>query len=255
MPSVDLSIIIPAYMEAKMIADSLDRLAAFLKTRDYGVVEVLVVVADSTDGTATIVLSRSKLFTRFRVIQPGPRVGKGRDVRIGIFEAEGRYRIFMDADLATPLEHLDAIKSFMDDHGQVAIGIRDLVSTHRGLLRKTITRSGNLLAQLLLLPGIDDTQCGFKAFEASVAQDVFGRMTITGWGFDMEILAIARRRHYKITKLAIPDWYDPKLGDEGLAGDSASSAAIQVLRDLIKIRFMAWAGRYRTLNYVHRPVR
>ena len=253
--SVDLSIVVPAYLEAKVIASSLDTLAAFLKTRDYGSVEVLVVVADSNDGTAKIAESRTKSFDSLRVIHAGPRIGKGRDVRLGMFEATGRYRVFMDADLATPLEHLDDIKAFINAKGQVAIGVRDLVSTHKGLIRKAITRGGNLLAQVLLLPGISDTQCGFKAFEAEVAKDVFGRMTITGWGFDMEILAIARQRHYKITKIAIPDWHDPKKADEGLAGDSASSAAIQVLLDLFKVRLLAWGGRYRTINYIHKPVR
>lgn len=252
---VDLSIIIPAYMEAKIIADSLDKLALFLGTRNYGKVEVLVIVADSQDGTAKIAESRSDRFKSLRVVNAGPRVGKGRDVRLGMFEAQGRYRVFMDADLATPLEHLDDIKQFMDASGQVAIGIRDLVSTHDGTIRKVITRGGNLLAQAVLLPGISDTQCGFKAFEASVAQDVFGRMTITGWGFDMEILAIARQRDYAITQLAIPDWHDPKKADEGLAGDSASSAAIQVLRDLFKIRLLAWRGKYKSINYIHKAVR
>lgn len=251
--SVDLSIVIPAYMEARIIADSLDSLAAFLQTRDYGNVEVLVITANSPDGTAKIAQSRAKSFDRFRVVHAGPRVGKGRDVRLGMFEAGGRYRVFMDADLATPLEHLDEIKTFMDAQGQVAIGIRDLVSTHKGLLRKAITRGGNLLAQGLLLPGISDTQCGFKAFEAGVAEDVFSRMTITGWGFDMEILAIARQRHYKFTKIPIPDWHDPKQTGEGLAGDSASTAAIQVLRDLLKVRLLAWRGKYRTINYTHTP--
>src|SRR5215469_6454375 len=115
---IDLSIIVLAYMEAGIIADSLQQLAGWLKTHDYGTVEVMVVTADSADGTAKIAQSQAKLFQHFRVVNAGPRVGKGRDVRLGMFEARGRYRLFMDADLATPLRHLDDVKAFMDRGGQ-----------------------------------------------------------------------------------------------------------------------------------------
>src|SRR4051812_27326529 len=100
-------------MEAAGISDDLEKLAAFLNTRDYGVVEVLVVVPDSPDGTAKIAASKAGRFKHFRVINAGPRAGKGRDVRLGMFESKGRYRVFMDADLATPLNHLDDVHRAM----------------------------------------------------------------------------------------------------------------------------------------------
>jgi dolichyl-phosphate beta-glucosyltransferase len=251
----DLSIILPAYMEAARIADSLTTLEAFLKTRDYGRVQVIVVVADSADGTAKIADSMAHKFHDLRVIHAGPRVGKGRDVRLGMFEANGKYRIFMDADLATPLEHLDDIKrDVIDKNEKVGIAVRDLVSSHSGLMRKAITQGGNLLIQILLLPGLKDTQCGFKVFEADAAEHIFNRMTILGWGFDLEILAIARMLHYKIILIDAPDWKDPKAAGAGLAGDSASGAAIQVLRDLLRVRLMMWGGRYRKPNYRHKHI-
>ncbi len=250
----DLSIIIPAYMEAPGIADSLERLAAYLNEHDYGTVEVLVVVANSPDGTAKIAESRAKLFKQFRVIHAGPRAGKGRDVRLGIFEARGRYRLFMDADLATPLHHLDDVKRIMDSGAKVGIAVRDLISIHKELMRKIMTGGGNLLAQLILLPGIKDTQCGFKVFEAEAAEAIFSRMTILGWGFDMEILALARKFHYKIITFETPDWRDPKAVGEGLVGDSQAGAAIQVLRDLFRIRWNLIRGLYRKPQYVHKAM-
>jgi dolichyl-phosphate beta-glucosyltransferase len=247
----DLSIILPAYMEAQGIAQTLDRLAAFLETHEYGEVEVLVVVADSPDGTARIAESKSSLFQSFRVIHAGPRAGKGRDVRLGMFEAEGRYRLFMDADLATPLEHLDEVQQLINGGAEVGIAVRNLVKIHSGLMRKCITKVGNILAQIILLPGFKDTQCGFKFFEAKAVEEIFSRMTILGWGFDLEILAVARKLGYEVDVIETPDWKDPKVASVGLVGDSAAQAALQVFRDLIRVRWNLMRGLYRNPVYLH----
>lgn len=248
---IDLSIILPAYMEAQGIAQTLDRLAAFLKTHEYGEVEVLVVVADSPDGTAGIAESKSGLFPRFRVVHAGPRAGKGRDVRLGMFEAEGRYRLFMDADLATPLEHLKEVKQLIDGGAKVGIAVRDLIKIHSRFTRKCITKLGNILAQVILLPGFKDTQCGFKFFEAKAVEDIFGRMTILGWGFDLEILAVARKLGYEVEVIETPDWKDPKAAGGGLVGDSAAQAALQVLKDLMRVRWNLMRRLYRNPLYFH----
>jgi dolichyl-phosphate beta-glucosyltransferase len=254
MTQPDLTIIIPAYMEAAGIADDLERLHDFLKTRDYGKVEVLVVVPESPDGTAKIAESKAKLFEQFRVVNAGPRVGKGRDVRLGIFEARGKYRVFMDADLATPLEHLDDVQTAIKNGAQVIIATRDLWSIHKGLLRKMMSKFGNVFIQLLILPGIKDTQCGFKAFEAEAAEEIFSRQTMLGWSFDAEILKIARLRKYKIVAVEAPDWHDPKKANMGLVGDSPAKAAIQTLLDTIKIRLNVWTGVYRKPSYTHKRI-
>lgn len=248
---IDLSIILPAYMEAEGMARTLNRLAVFLKTREYGAVEILVVVADSPDGTAEIAESKSGNFQNFRVIHAGPRAGKGRDVRLGMFEAEGRYRVFMDADLATPLEHLDEVHQLMNDGAKIGIAVRDLVKIHNKIMRKCITKLGNILAQIILLPGFKDTQCGFKFFEAKTAEEIFGRMTILGWGFDLEILAVACRLGYEVNFIEAPDWKDPKAAGMGLAGDSAAKAALRVFKDLIRIRWNLVRGLYHNPLYFH----
>jgi dolichyl-phosphate beta-glucosyltransferase len=241
----DLSIIIPAYMEAPIIADSLRRLADFLDSRDYGDVEVIVVVADSVDGTASIAGSQAGRFANFRIHKPGPRVGKGRDVRAGILEATGRYRLFMDADLATPLHHIDEAYAKLKNGAPVVIAVRNLLSIHKDPLRKFMSSFGNIFAQVTILPGIKDTQCGFKGFEASAAEAIFARQTMMGWSFDAEILKIARTLGYPVATFEITDWRDPKTGKQGLVGDSPLGAAVKTFTDIISIRFKAWAGRYR----------
>ncbi len=251
---IDLSIIIPAYMEAGRIGDVLAEVAAFLDGRDYGEVEVLVVTADSSDGTASIAGSKAKLFKHFRLIAAGPRVGKGRDVRLGIYEARGRYKLFMDADLATPLVHLDDVKLLMDRGGKVGIAVRDLLIIHKSLMRKLMSKAANIAAQILILPGIKDTQCGFKVFEAAAAEDIFSRMTMLEWSFDMEILAIARRLGYPISFIETPDWTDPKAAGSGLVGDSLVKVVLNGFLDPFKIRLNIWTGRYKHPNYTHKSI-
>ena len=102
-----LNIIIPAYQEANRLGSTLEQLSRFLTENGLGTVEVLVVAADSPDGTVDVARSKAGLFKNFRVIEAGPRAGKGRDVRLAMMEAKGEYKLFMDADLATPLHHLN----------------------------------------------------------------------------------------------------------------------------------------------------
>lgn len=249
MKTADLSIILPAYMEAVRIERTLQDLAAFLVTRDYGNVEVIVVTAESQDQTLSLAQAQAGLFENFTVINPGVKRGKGRDVRAGILAATGRYRVFMDADLATPLHHLDEVWDLANHGVKVGIGVRRLKSIHTEPIRRFVSTVGNVLAQVVLLPGITDTQCGFKFFEAGAAEAIFSRMTILGWGFDLEILAIARKLGYAIKTIAVPDWHDPKSSDEGFVGDSAAGAALKVFKDLFTIRYNITLGRYKSPTF------
>lgn len=245
MTKADLSIILPAYMEAVRIQRTLQDLAAFLRTRDYGQVEVIVVTAESQDQTLELARAQAGLFSNFSVIDAGAKQGKGRDVRLGILAATGRYRVFMDADLATPLHHLDTVWELANQGVKVGIGVRRLRSIHSEPIRRFVSTVGNVLAQIVLLPGLTDTQCGFKFFEAAAAEAIFSRMTILGWGFDLEILAIARKLGYGIETIPVPDWHDPKASDEGFVGDSAAGAALKVFKDLFTIRYNITLGRYK----------
>lgn len=243
--AIDLSIIIPAYMEGKIIKKSLIELANYLDKAKLGHVEVIVVTADSPDGTAEAAEAAKDRFESFRVHQLGARVGKGRDVRAGMLEATGKYRLFMDADLATPLEHISEAYQLLKKGNPIVIAVRDLFSIHKGLFRKFMSSFGNLFIQTLILPGIKDTQCGFKAFSAVACEDIFPRQTMMGWSFDAEILKIARIHGYKITCINANDWHDPKTGDMGLVGDSPLKAAIKTFSDTIVIAINAVKGIYR----------
>ncbi len=241
MADIDLSIIIPAYREGDRIGQSLDTLATFLRSRKYGEVEV-VVVASGGDDTAKVAKTKAKQFKHFQVLDHTERVPKGIGVRYGMIAAQGNYKLFMDADLSTPLDHLDEVMADIKQGSQVIIGIRHLTVTHKGL-RKLISQFGNILVQTLLLPGISDSQCGFKAFEAVAAKELFSRQRIIGWGFDMEVLKLARKFKYKFAIVDIDDWKDPKA--VGLTGDSSVKVALQVFRDLLTIRLNLLLGKYR----------
>jgi len=245
---IDLSIIIPTLNEAQRITKSLTSLADFLDSFSLQV-EVIIVDAHSPDGTADIAKSYAKRFSHFNVIDAGPRPKgkfiKGKQVKQGMLAAKGRYVMFMDADLATPLKYLENVKKLINHDSPVAICVRDLQSSHTGL-RKLVSGFGNFLVQLLILPGISDTQCGFKIFEATAAKNIFTRQTIVSWGFDMEILAIARKLGYQIDQIKVPDWRDVEVGSK-IAGTSAIKAALQTFPDLIKIKWGLMTGKYKSL--------
>lgn len=247
---IDLSIIIPTYNEAGRIGPSLDQLAKFLKSAEAKPyqIEIIVVDLDSPDDTAQIVEKHKADFDHLRVISAGPRPPgkfvKGAQVARGFEKATGRYVMFMDADMATPLRHMTDVFKLMADNAPLGICVRNLSSSHRGI-RKFVSNIGNWVARLTVAPGIADTQCGFKAFRADVAQEIFSQQRIISWGFDLEVLALARRYRYPITIFDVRDWHDVKTGSK-IAGNSALKAALSVLPDLINIKWGLWTGKYRS---------
>ncbi|MDP4038409.1 MAG: glycosyltransferase [bacterium] len=240
---IDLSIIIPTYKEEKRIGKTLEELADYLKNIKEEI-EVIIIDADSPDKTTKIARNYADLFKHFRIINDGPKEGKGKQVRDGVFEAKGKYIMFMDADLATPLKYLKKVFYDMHKKKSVSICVRNLQKTHKGL-RKFISGFGNFLVQILLLPGIKDSQCGFKSFEANAARDIFSRQTIIGWGFDMEILAIARKLGYSIDMINVEDWKDVEKGSK-ISGNFALKVALTTFGDLLTIKKNLILGKYKT---------
>lgn len=238
--SVDLSIVIPAYREERRIGLSLDRLSEFLRRGELGSVEVLVVVSSGPDATLSVADSRIGAFERLRVLHVPP-VGKGNNVRRGMFEATGRNRVFMDADLATPLPHLERLVAALDGGADVVFGVRDLHRAHGGA-RRLISLGGNVLARALVVPDVTDTQCGFKGFTAPAAREIFGRQRIAGWGFDIEILAIARALDLDLLPLPIPDWTDVRGGM--FTTRAAARAAVETFGQLLLIAGRSTSGAY-----------
>lgn len=241
---IDLSIIIPAYNEGSKLGQNLRKLEAFLQSRHYGKVEIVVMMqSDDNSGGREAAAIVDKKYSNLRVINLGERAGKGGAVKAGMLKTSGRYRMFMDADLATPLTHLDDVYSLMQKQGDVGIAARDLVRIHKGILRKLISKAANIFAQAILFLHVKDTQCGFKVFSKNAVNDIFPRLTINGWAFDLEILVLAKKFGYNIEQFDAQDWKDPKT--HGLVGDSPLKAMVQSLLDAFKIRWNLIAHKYK----------
>jgi len=206
-----VSIIIPAFNEEPRLPKTLERVAAFLKTQTFEY-EVLVVENGSHDRTLEIAQDFSKDNPTFRALHSW-QSGKGRAVRLGMWEAEGQYRFMCDADLSMPIEELPRFLPPALDAPQIVIASREApgaVRYHEPNYRHFGGRGVNLLIRLLALPKLWDTQCGFKLFREDIAEDLFGQQTLMGWSFDVELLYIARQRGYEIIEMPIPWYFSPE---------------------------------------------
>jgi dolichyl-phosphate beta-glucosyltransferase len=202
-----LTIIIPAYNEEKRLPLTLPKVLDFGNRQDYQV-EVLLVDNASTDRTSEIVRQaaeqHSSISPHYQPIQ-----GKGAAVRMGMMEARGDYLLIYDADMAMPVEEISKFLPPALSGYEVAIASREItgaVRYHEPWHRHVMGRVFNLIVRLLAVPGIQDTQCGFKCFRREAAQDIFSTQVIDGWAFDVEVLYIAQRRGYRIAEVPI-NWY------------------------------------------------
>lgn len=249
MPKVapTFSIVIPAYKEARIIGTTLEKLTTYLKNQNLSdSTEVVLVVASGGDATAKICREFKDRFKYFELIEPGHKVGKGRDVRAGMLAARGAYIMFMDADLSTPVHYIGKVFTTLKQGDvDIVIGQRSLLKTHKGM-RLVGSIASNLMVQLLLLPGYKDTQCGFKAFTAEASKKLFEPLNTMGWGFDLEILSRAKSAHYKVGKIDIPDWTDSKSSKSGLVGESSAAAFYSTFKELLRIISCKLRGNYRS---------
>jgi dolichyl-phosphate beta-glucosyltransferase len=246
--NIKYSVVVPAYAEAPIIEESLNKLAKALKSdkERYDITELVVVAADGPDNTAELAQKHSADFSYFKLIKPGPKVGKGRDVRVGILAAQGEYILFLDADMASPPTHIkEAFDKIETAGADLLIADRPLSKIHNTFGRRAKSVLSNLLIRVLATPGIKDTQCGFKAFKREAAIKLFEPLETLRWGFDIEILVRARTYKYKIITLRINDWFDPKEDNMGLVGESGLHASINTLKELSKISLKRFNGYYR----------
>lgn len=241
------SIVVGAINEADLIEESLHKLRKWLVENNLITkTEVVVVTAEGKDNTPELVASTIKNFPIHKHIKPGPRIGKGRDIRLGIQESKGDFVVYMDADLATPLDHIKTMLKVLINNEDVVIGVRDLSKMHNTFLRKSSSLLTNIATRILIWQNISDTQCGFKGFSRAAADELFGMQKVNGWSFDAEILALCGKLGYKVVQLPVTGWRDPKPSGEGLVGDSQVSAMIKSLIELIKVRFNLIFGRYKS---------
>lgn len=234
-----LSIIIPAHNEANRLPDTLEQVFGFLKKQTF-TSEVLVVENGSTDKTFEIAQDFAAHHTNLRVIQNDWR-GKGLAIQRGIQEAKGEYLFLCDADLSMPIAEISKFIPPQLPKVDIAIASREApgaVRYHEPYYRHFTGRVFNTLIRLLVLPTLQDTQCGFKCIRADVARDIFRYQTLTGWAFDVEMLFIARHHRYQVVEIPI-HWYfnaDSKI--------SVLRDSLRMFLDLLVIRRNARRGLY-----------
>jgi dolichyl-phosphate beta-glucosyltransferase len=224
MRTPDLSIVVPAFNEAQRIVPTLAALASAAAARTPAF-EILVVDDGSTDDTAAIVRRLAEAGPALRLVETRPNRGKGHAVRVGMLAARGAVRVMADADGSTPAEQLDALLApIADGRAAVAVGSRYVggrAASDQPWWRRLWSRLVNAYVQRALVPGVADTHCGFKAFTAAAAEDLFGRAVIDGWTFDIEILALACRRGHRIVEVPVSWRDDPR-------------SRVRPLRDLVR---------------------
>ena len=210
MPEIFLSIIIPAHNEEERLLPSLEKVREYVNQQSY-TIEVIVVENGSHDNTFEIAKAFQSNMPCLKVIQE-QESGKGLAVRSGMLTATGKYRIFCDADFSMPVSEITKFIP-QDDHDyDIAIASRELPESKRvdePEFRHLIGRAFNTLVRLALLPGLHDTQCGFKAFRGEIADKLFRMQTLTGWSFDAEILFIGQKLGYNIIEVPITWYYMP----------------------------------------------
>src|SRR3989338_8807530 len=200
---VYLSVIIPAYNEGERILKTIEAISEYLGHRGFSS-EIIVSSGGSTDNTAAVVRHKMLNTPGLRLVEDS-RSGKGLGVKMGMLEAKGRIRLFTDADNSTDISHFDKMRPFFDQGYEIVIASRDpkdapgaRQAVSQAWHKRMLGNMGNLFIQAVALPGIWDTQCGFKAFRDFAAENIFSRQIITGWAFDIEALALARALGCKI---------------------------------------------------------
>jgi len=234
-----LSLIIPAYNEEGRLASSLDKITAFVAEQSYKT-EVIVVNNNSRDRTPQIAAEYVERFPYIRLLNE-PRQGKGIAVKTGMLAGHGRYLFICDADLSMPIEEVSKfLPPNLADY-DIAIASREVEGARRidePEYRHLMGRVFNLIVRILAIPRIHDTQCGFKSFRREVALDVFPLQTIDGWGFDVEVLFIARKRGYRLCEIPITWYYMPQ------SRISPIRDSINMLIEVLKVRWNGLRGLY-----------
>lgn len=236
-----LSVIIPAYNEAKRLPLTLIDIDKHLSEQEYSY-EIIVVNDGSKDATAEIVRRFQPLIENLKLIDNPQNHGKGAAVRQGMLAAKGNWRVFMDADNSTSIIEFNKMVPYFDEGYEVVFGSRAVrgsrLNPPQFIHKQLAGKFGNLFIQLLLLRGIWDTQCGFKCFSQEAAERIFSLTKINRWGFDIEALALAKNLNYQIREMPV-HWVN------SLQSNVSLKSYFQVLWEAVKVKWWLWRHSYR----------
>jgi dolichyl-phosphate beta-glucosyltransferase len=235
------SIVIPAYNEGERLGPTLEKVLGYLRERGWDA-EVIVVDDGSRDNTAKIARSVAQRDVRVRLVEnPGNR-GKGYSVRHGMLSARGEVVVFSDADLSSPIEEMPKLLEALATGADIAIGSRwlqaELQTKRQSLHRQLFGRIFNLLLRIILGLKFKDTQCGFKAFTRRAAQTILPLQHIERWGFDPEILFLARKFGFRVQEVPVR-W--------GHSGDTRIHPLVdgaRMFQEMLRIRWYDLTGKY-----------
>jgi glycosyltransferase involved in cell wall biosynthesis len=238
----ELSIIIPALNEERRLPETLEKIHEYLTAKRI-CAEILVVDDGSTDGTSRVVDAASARFPEVRRISNATNHGKGFAVRQGMLAARGKFVLFSDADLSTPIEEADKlIAALAEGQYDGAIGSRNLdrrlIESHQSAMREAGGIVFNRVVRLLTGLPFADTQCGFKAFRRDRARILFEQQRIIGFGFDPEILFLAGRHGLRIAEIPVRWAHDPGSKVKFI------SDGLRMVGELWTIRRNTWRGHY-----------
>lgn len=242
--SPHLSVVIPAYCEADRLPVSLPAIRAYLEAQPHSW-EILVVDDGSTDDTSAVA-KRLLEGSDHQVLRNEPNAGKGASIRRGMLASRGAHVLFSDADLSTPIEELDKFWPLLAQGADVVIGSRALPDSdllvRQVWYRELMGRTFNVMVQALLLRGIHDTQCGFKLFTRRAVDFIFPLQTMSGFAFDVEVLALAREGGFAIAEVPVR-WLNSPASKVSAVKDSARMFC-DVLRLRRRLRQLRRAGTF-----------
>ena len=231
-----LSIVIPAFNEGHRIGQTIDRILKYCNLRGFSF-EIIVVDDGSSDNTPKIIeaIQKKEGKTKVKLLKNSRNQGKGFSVKKGVLTAKGKYILFTDADLSTPIEELEKFLFYLNRGYEVAIGSRALPESKTEVsqpwYRIILGKIFNKIVQIFIIRGIRDTQCGFKCFLRDVAKDIFQAQKIKRFGFDVEILYLAKVKGYKVKEVPVV-WRNSPCSRYSLLVDT-----LRMIKELIKIYF------------------
>jgi dolichyl-phosphate beta-glucosyltransferase len=244
-----LSIIVPAYNEAKCLAENIKKFNQYLNEQKYDY-EIIIVNDGSTDNTGKIGKQLAAKNKNIKLINNKINKGKGAAVRQGLLQASGEYALFIDADNATSIDHLKQVWPYFKKGYDIVIGTRSARDAQgacqavpQARWKRLLGVCGNYIIRLLAVKNIRDTQCGFKVFRKKAVKNIIPQMTIDGFAFDAEMLALAQYLDFKIAKIPVY-WVNYPNSRVGIKGYLSS------LKDICRIKWNFIRGKYKVKNKI-----